>query len=159
MIILALRRILHILILLLFALLSDLVIPSMQDKVLGQMKIAEKLRAVDADDVARLVIERHFMRDIKGNLRKFSMQSFRCVNCNEIYRRPPLCGKCTKCNGKIIFTIAEGSIKKYLEPAISLAKKYNLPDYLQQSLELTKNRIDSVFGVDEERQEGLNKWF
>ncbi len=135
------------------------ILPSMQEKVLGQMRLAEKLRAVDADDVARLVIERHFMRDIKGNLRKFSMQSFRCVNCNEIYRRPPLSGKCTACGGKIIFTIAEGSIKKYLDPAISLAKKYNLPAYLQQSLELTKNRIDSVFGIDEEKQEGLNKWF
>ncbi|MFH1637740.1 MAG: DNA polymerase II large subunit [Candidatus Woesearchaeota archaeon] len=135
------------------------IVPSMQEKVLGQMRIGEKIRAVDVDDVARLVIERHFMRDIKGNLRKFSMQSFRCVGCNEIYRRPPLSGKCTKCGGKLIFTIAEGSIKKYLVPAIDLAKKYNLPAYLQQSLELTKSRIDSVFGVDEERQEGLNKWF
>jgi DNA polymerase II large subunit len=134
-------------------------IPSMQEKVLAQMKVAEKIRAVDHNDVARLIIERHFLRDIKGNLRKFSMQSFRCVNCNEIFRRPPLVGKCTYCNGKIIFTIAEGSIKKYLEPAIDLAKKYSLPSYLQQSLELLKSRIDSVFGVDPERQEGLNKWF
>ncbi|RME54493.1 DNA polymerase II large subunit, partial [Candidatus Woesearchaeota archaeon] len=109
------------------------IIPSMQDKVLAQMKLAEKIRAVHHDDVARLIIERHFLRDIKGNLRKFSMQSFRCVSCNEIYRRPPLVGKCTNCGGKIIFTIAEGSIKKYLDPAIDLAKKYNLPAYLQQT--------------------------
>jgi DNA polymerase II large subunit len=132
----------------------------MQEKVLGQMQIAEKLRAVDADDVARLIIERHFMRDIKGNLRKFSMQSFRCVNCNEIFRRPPLTGKCTKCpGGKIIFTISEGSVIKYMRPAMDLARKYNLPAYLQQTLELTQERIDSVFGKDPEKQEGLNKWF
>jgi len=89
------------------------------------------------------------------------MQSFRCVKCNEIYRRPPLIGKCTQkgCGGKIIFTIAEGSVKKYLIPSIDLAKKYNLPPYLQQTLDLLKTRIDSVFGIDSEKQEGLNKWF
>ncbi len=134
-------------------------LPSMQDKVLGQMRIAERVRAVDADDVARLVIERHFLRDIKGCLRKFSMQSFRCVSCNEIFRRPPLFGKCTKCSGKLVFTIAEGSVKKYLVPAIDLGMKYNLPAYLQQNLTILKTNIDSVFGIDPEKQEGLNKWF
>ena len=134
-------------------------IPSMQDKVLGQMKLAEKIRAVDEFDVARLVIERHFIRDIRGNLRKFSMQEFRCVQCNEKYRRPGLMGVCGKCGGRIIFTVAEGSVTKYLEPSMSLAKKFEIPAYLRQSLELTKMRIESVFGKDAERQEGLGKWF
>jgi DNA polymerase II large subunit len=87
-------------------------LPTMMEKVRGQMELAEKIRAVDEVDVARLVIERHFIRDIKGNLRKFSMQQFRCVDCNEKYRRPPLIGKCLKCGGKIIFTISQGSIIK-----------------------------------------------
>ena len=141
-------------------------LPTMQEKVYGQMDIAEKVRAVDESDVARLVIERHFLRDIKGNLRKFSMQQFRCVNCNEKFRRPPLSGKCTKrngkgikCNGKIIFTIAEGSVVKYLGPSIQLAESYSLPPYLKQTLELLKERIESVFGKDKDRQEGLGKWF
>ncbi|MFH1592926.1 MAG: DNA polymerase II large subunit [Candidatus Woesearchaeota archaeon] len=133
-------------------------IPNMMDKVAGQMRIAEKIRAVDENDVARLVIERHFIRDIKGNLRKFSMQQFRCVDCNEKYRRPPLSGKC-KCGGKLLFTISEGSIVKYLEPSLFLAEKYNLPTYLKQSLELTKLRIESVFGKDKDKQTGLIKWF
>ncbi|MAG78306.1 hypothetical protein CL616_02990, partial [archaeon] len=98
-------------------------------------------------------------RDIKGNLRKFSQQSFRCVACNEIHRRPPLAGKCINCNGKLVFTIAEGSVVKYLEPALDLAEKYNLPAYLKQTLLLVKDRIESVFGKDPEKQEGLNKWF
>ena len=123
------------------------------------MDLAEKIRAVDTSDVATLVIEKHFIRDIKGNLRKFSMQQFRCVNCNEKYRRPPLVGKCTKCGGRIIFTIAEGSVVKYLEPSISLANKYDVPSYLKQSLELVKRRIEGVFGKEKERQEGLGKWF
>ncbi len=133
-------------------------IPTMQDKVLGQMSIAKKIRAVDEDDVARLVVEKHFMRDIKGCLRKFSMQSFRCTNCNEIYRRPPMLGKCTKCDGRLAFTIAEGSVKKYLEPAINLAETYHLPSFLQQTLELTKNKIESVFGKESEQQSSLGKW-
>jgi len=133
-------------------------LPTMEEKVNGQMDLAEKIRAVDKDDVARLVIERHFIRDIKGNLRKFSMQQFRCVKCNEKYRRIPLTGKCRKCNGKIIFTISEGSVTKYLIPSLKLADKYNLPPYSAQSLDLVKKRIDSVFGKDPERQEGLDRW-
>ncbi|MDP4012702.1 MAG: DNA polymerase II large subunit [Candidatus Nanoarchaeia archaeon] len=133
-------------------------IPTMQEKVLGQMAIAEKLRAVDESDVARLVIERHFIRDIRGNLRKFSTQEFRCVKCNEKFRRPPLAGVCD-CGGKILFTVAEGSVVKYLEPSLELAKKYDLPAYLKQSLELVKEMVESVFGKDPEKQEGLVKWF
>ena len=134
-------------------------IPTMAEKVKGQIELAEKLRAVDQEDVARLVIESHFLRDIKGNLRKFSTQQFRCVDCNEKFRRPPLKGKCTKCDGKIIFTVSEGSVVKYLEPSIQLAERCALPAYLKQTLELTKERIESVFGREKERQEGLGKWF
>jgi len=134
-------------------------LPSMEEKLRGQMDIAEKVRAVDTSDVARLVIEKHFLKDTKGNLRKFSMQQFRCVGCNEKFRRPPLVGKCTKCGGKIIFTISEGSVVKYLGPSISLAEKYNLPAYLQQTLTLLQRRVECVFGKEKEKQEGLGKWF
>ena len=134
-------------------------IPTMEEKVKGQMELAEKIRAVDEVDVARLVIERHFIRDIKGNMRKFSQQEFRCVGCNEKFRRPPLMGKCTACGGKIIFTISEGSIVKYLEPSLALAEKYDFNTYLRQILQITKTRIESVFGKTEDKQEGLVKWF
>ncbi len=134
-------------------------LPSMEEKLKGQMDLAEKIVAVDESDVARLVIEKHFIRDIRGNLRKFSQQMFRCVACNEKFRRPPLVGKCTQCGGKIIFTISQGSIVKYLEPAISLAEKYNVRPYLKQSLELTKRHVECVFGRDKEKQAGLGAWF
>jgi len=133
-------------------------LPTMKEKVVGQMELAEKIRAVDEVGVAKLVIERHFIRDIKGNLRKFSMQQFRCVNCNDKYRRPPLLGRC-KCGGKIIFTISEGGVIKYLMPSMDLAKSYRLPPYLRQTLDLTQQRIDEVFGKDPEKQEDLDKWF
>ncbi|MFH0977806.1 MAG: DNA polymerase II large subunit [Candidatus Woesearchaeota archaeon] len=133
-------------------------IPSMEDKLKGQMELAERIRAVDTSDVARLVIEKHFLKDTKGNLRKFSTQQFRCVDCNTKFRRPPLLGKCG-CGGRIIFTVAEGSVLKYLEPSISLVKKYQLPAYLNQTLELLKRRIEAVFGKEREKQEGLGRWF
>ncbi len=132
---------------------------TMQEKVEHQMRLVEKIRAVDTSDTARLIIERHFMKDLKGNLRKFSTQDFRCVACNEILRRPPLSGICPKCNGKIIFTINEGGIKKYLEAALNLAEKYNLSHYIKQNLELTKRYLDTIFGKELEKQEALKKWF
>jgi len=134
-------------------------LPTMQEKVAAQMEVCTKIRAVDVQDVARLIIERHFIRDIRGNLRKFSMQGFRCVSCNEKFRRPPLAGKCTKCGGKIIFTISEGSILKYLQPALDLARAYKPGEYLLESLELTEMYIQSIFGKDKDKQEALGKWF
>ncbi|MEK6829944.1 MAG: DNA polymerase II large subunit [Nanoarchaeota archaeon] len=134
------------------------ILATMQEKVKHQMELVEKIRAVDAADTARLIIERHFLKDLRGNLRGFSMQEFRCVACNEIMRRPPLTGKCQACGGKIIFTIHEGGIRKYLEPALDLANKYNLSVYLKQSLELTKRHIESIFGKDADKQEALGKW-
>ncbi len=133
-------------------------LPTMQEKVREQMLLCEKLRSVDQSDVARLIIDRHFMRDLKGNLRKFSQQNFRCSTCNEIYRRPPLSGKC-KCGGRLIYTIAYGSIVKYLEPALDLARNFNVPAYIKQDLELTKKYIESIFGKDTEKQQNINRWF
>ncbi|MFT4305135.1 MAG: DNA polymerase II large subunit, partial [Candidatus Woesearchaeota archaeon] len=135
------------------------ILPTMQEKLKGQMLLAEKINAVEASDVATSVIQKHFLKDIRGNMRKFSQQQFRCVACNEKFRRPPLSGICSKCSGKIIFTISEGSVGKYLEPSLSLAKKYKVSDYLLQSLELTKRNFEALFGKDKEKQTGLGEWF
>ncbi len=134
-------------------------LPTMQDKMKKQMELGVKIRAVKQDDVARLVIEKHFMKDLKGNLRKFSQQNFRCVNCNEIYRRPPLSGICNKCGGRIIYTISQGSVVKYLQPSLNLMRDYELSPYLEQSLELLTNRIETLFGKETEKQDNLSKWF
>ena len=134
-------------------------LPTMKEKVKAQMDLCVKLRSVDQGDVARLIIDRHFMRDLKGNLRKFSQQNFRCGKCNEIYRRPPLDGKCGNCgNPKLIFTISYGGIVKYLEHALELTRNYDVPDYIREDLILTKKYIESIFGKDNEKQEALGKW-
>jgi DNA polymerase II large subunit len=134
-------------------------LPTMQDKVKEEMALCMKIRAVDTSDVARLIIERHFIRDIRGNLRKFSQQVFRCVDCNEKFRRPPLAGKCIKCGGKIIFTITEGSIIKYMQAALDLARNYKVIPYLLENLEIVEKDIQSIFGKEKEKQEALKKWF
>ena len=134
-------------------------LPSMEEKLKSQMDLSVKLRAVDESDVARLVIEKHFMKDLKGNLRKYSMQQFRCVKCNEKFRRPPIKGVCSNCGGKIIFTISQGSIGKYLEPSLSLARKYHVDEYLNNSVELVKEQFESIFGREKEVQTGLGSWF
>lgn len=131
------------------------ILPSMEEKLIGQMEIAKKVRAVDMDDVAKLVIQKHFMKDIKGNLRKFSMQQFRCVKCNEKFRRPPLSNKCSACGGKLIFTISHGSVIKYLGPSLTLAEKYDFSPYLKQCLELVKADVDHIFGKEKDKQVGL----
>ena len=133
-------------------------LPSMDEKLAGQMAIAEQVRAVNTGDVARLVIEKHFLKDTRGNLRKFSQQQFRCVKCNSKFRRPPLVGRCTKCSGKIIFTISEGSVVKYLDKSINLAENYDVPAYIKQSLDLLKRRVESMFGRDKEKQSGLGEF-
>ena len=126
-------------------------LPTMKEKVAAQMELALKLRGVDEDDVARLILERHFIRDIRGNLRKFAKQGFRCSSCNESFRRPPLAGICTKCNGKLIFTISEGSVRKYLEPAMELVRDYNISSYTKENMELIGDYIERIFGKGEEQ--------
>ncbi|MFH0711817.1 MAG: DNA polymerase II large subunit [archaeon] len=124
-------------------------LPTMKDKVAAEMELVGKIRAVDKDDVARLILERHFIRDIGGNLRKFGRQGFRCANCNEKFRRPPLAGVCHKCKGKIIFTISEGSIKKYLPMARELVKNYNIPSYTWEVFELLEEYVGGIFGIED----------
>ncbi len=130
-------------------------LPSMAEKLEGQMEIATRVMAVKTGDVARLVIEKHFMKDIKGNLRKFSMQQFRCVKCNEKYRRPPLMNKCSKCNNRLLFTISQGSVVKYLKPSLKLSEKFEFSPYLKQSLELVEDNVNLVFGKEKDKQVGL----
>ena len=134
------------------------ILPSMEEKLFGQMEIAKKVRAVDMDGVAQLVIQKHFLRDIKGNLRKFSMQQFRCVKCNAKYRRPPLINKCVACGGKLIFTISEGSVIKYLIPSLKLAEKYDFSPYLKQTLDMLKEQVDMIFGKEKDKQVGLGSF-
>jgi len=120
----------------------------MEDKLNSQMELATKIRAVDEGDVASRVIETHFLPDLMGNMRAFTRQQFRCIKCNKKFRRMPLSGKCPYCGGKIIMTVHEKSIKKYLEPAKELIKNYDIPEYTKQRIMLFEKFVNSLFQND-----------
>ncbi len=101
--------------------------------------------SVDAREVALKVLTTHFLRDISGNLRAFSSQTFRCKKCNKKFRRMPLMGKCPECNGALTLTVYRGGIEKYLDVAEQLIKKYGLPSYYSQRLFIVKEEINSLF--------------
>jgi DNA polymerase II large subunit len=132
---------------------------SMMEKMNVQLSLAAKIRAVDEADVAYKVIERHFLPDILGNLRAFSKQSVRCPLCNTTYRRVPLLGVCTKCNGKLTLTVHEMSVKKYLNISKEIAEKYNLPVYARQRIALVEKSIDSMFVSDKVKNTKLTDFF
>ena len=132
---------------------------SMQDKVKAQMALAEKIIAVDENDVAERVINRHFLPDIIGNLRAFSRQEFRCVNCNAKYRRVPLSGKCLKCGGNLTLSVHFGSIRKYLDISIELSEKYRVSNYIKQRLKLIEVEIKSLFESDTNKQVSIAEFF
>lgn len=130
---------------------------TMLEKVQHQLALAGKIRAVDQRDVARRVIESHFLPDLAGNLRAFSKQKVRCVKCNAKYERVPLAGCCRKCGGgKLVLTVSKGSVEKYLGVTKNLIDQYALDDYLRQRIEILEMSISSVFENDGVKQVSLS---
>lgn len=129
---------------------------SVPEKITSQFNLQRRIRAVDQKDAAERLILSHFIPDLYGNLRAFSRQTFRCVNCNESFRRVPLAGKCTRCGGNILLNINKGGIKKYLEISRRIVAEYELPDYLKQRLELLDKEIKNIFEDEKVKQMGLS---
>jgi len=128
---------------------------SMVEKMDAQLALARKTRAVDADDVAERVINSHFLPDMIGNLRAFSRQKVRCVKCGAKFRRPLLSDTCPKCHGRVILTVTEGSVKKYLDTSTRVATEYEVSEYTRQRIELIGLEIKSLFESDKSKQMGL----
>ena len=128
---------------------------TMVEKMDAQLALARSIRAVDERDVATRVINSHFLPDLIGNLRAFSRQKVRCVKCGAKYRRPLLSDVCPNCGGRVILTVHEGSVRKYLEVSIKVAEEFGVDDYTKQRLELIKMDIDSLFHNDKSKQMGL----
>ncbi|MCS7131507.1 MAG: DNA polymerase II large subunit, partial [Hadesarchaea archaeon] len=128
---------------------------AMSEKAAVQLSLARRIRAVDERDVAERLIEHHFIPDLKGNLRAFSGQQFRCISCNTKYRRVPLSGSCEKCGGKLVLTVTRGGVEKYLQVAMHIAYEYEVSDYTKQRLKLAQRDIKSTFESDAHRQLSL----
>jgi len=131
---------------------------SMVDKMDAQLALADKIRAVDAADVAERVLMSHFLPDMFGNLRAFSRQGTRCMKCAAKFRRPPLTGACPKCGGNVVLTVHEGAVKKYLEVSKRVAEKYNVSSYTKQRIDLLGLDMKSLFENDKSRQVGLSEF-
>ncbi|PSP74077.1 DNA polymerase II large subunit [Halobacteriales archaeon QS_3_64_16] len=128
---------------------------SMLNKTNAQLELARKARAVDETDVAERIIEYHFLPDLIGNLRAFSRQETRCLGCGTKYRRVPLSGSCRECDGRVNLTVHEGSVKKYIETATTVAEEYDCRPYTKQRLEILERNIESIFEDDTNKQSGI----
>ncbi|SDL92308.1 DNA polymerase II large subunit [Halogranum gelatinilyticum] len=128
---------------------------SMMDKMDAQLLLSRKLRAVDETDVAERVIEGHFLPDLIGNLRAFSRQETRCLDCGEKYRRMPLTGDCRECGGRVNLTVHQGSVNKYMDVAIEVAEEFGCREYTKQRLAILERSLESVFENDKNKQSGI----
>jgi DNA polymerase II large subunit len=140
----------------------------MSEKTEHQLELGRKIMAVDADATAELLLNKHFIPDIKGNLRSFSKQRMRCVDCNKKFRRVPMTSqtiaptgkttaKCPDCGGKVLLTISEGTIKKYMLPSEEIIDEYRISPYVRQQILILKETLQSLFGK-EQRQSGLKQF-
>lgn len=140
----------------------------MSEKTTHQLEVGRKIKAVEEDKVADLLLQKHFIPDIKGNLRAFSRQQMRCNDCNTKYRRVPMThqtiaptgkttAECPNCGGRILLTISEGTIKKYMEPSQEIIKNFMVSPYVRQQILILKDTLQSLFGKDE-RQAGIKQF-
>lgn len=120
---------------------------SMDDKTQVQLELARLIMAVDERDVAERLLNNHFIRDMMGNLRSFSNQKLRCTKCGKKYRRMPLAGHC-RCGNKLIMTVHQGNVSKYLEMSKAIAIEYDVSPYILQRIELLEEGMRSMFKND-----------
>lgn len=134
---------------------------SMDDKIDAQLHLAKIIKAVDAKKVAEKILSTHFNPDILGNLRKFAVQKFRCVKCNEKFRRPPLsnAGKCPKCGNNVILTVNRGGIEKYISRAVKLCDEFHLDEYTKQRMSLIEEYVESLTNNPRIKQQKLSDFF
>lgn len=130
-----------------------------EDKIMAELELADKIRAVDTDNLAERILNSHLMPDIIGNLRSFSKQKFRCPKCKTSYRRPTLTGKCTKCGSSLKATMHKGNVTKYLSIAKYMTKHYKLSNYAVQRVQVVEMNINSTFGEEEKVQTDLSSFF
>jgi len=134
---------------------------SMEEKIDAQLHLAKIIQAVNDKKVAEKILSSHFNPDILGNLRKFALQNFRCVKCNEKFRRPPLsnAGKCPKCGNKVILTVNRGGIEKYIPRAKKLCTNFNLDRYTVQRMELIEQYVEGLTNNPKIKQQQLSNFF
>jgi len=119
----------------------------MHRKTMEQFALGEVLVSVDNREQASKLIDRHLIRDMRGNLRAYGQQKVRCPKCGQSYRRVPVSGKCrtimdtktdpfsgvivdTLCPGHLILTVTEGGVGKYGGLMKVLIETYGCNEYI-----------------------------
>jgi len=141
---------------------------TMKEKTMMQFELGNVIRAVDNEIQAGKLINRHLIRDMRGNLRAYGQQKVRCTKCGESYRRVPIAGKCITvlkkdaenpltgeiedliCNHKLILTVHHGSVKKYDGLIAEIIERYGCDDYTENLYHLVSSWVADTFSVEEE---------
>jgi DNA polymerase II large subunit len=118
---------------------------TMEEKLKMQFDTAKLINAVDANEVAAMVLTTHILPDIIGNMRSYSSQTFRCTTCGAKFRRMPLMGKCIDCGCALIQTVTRGAVEKYLGIATDMCKQYKVNDYLRSRIESIALELKLIF--------------
>ncbi|HKZ99812.1 MAG TPA: DNA polymerase II large subunit [Thermoplasmata archaeon] len=132
---------------------------SMEEKLEEQLRLAIRIRAVDADDVVSRIVVHHFLPDLIGNLKAFSSQQVRCPKCGAKYRRIPLRGRCPEDGSHLVLTVHESSVKKYLELSKRISKEYEVSNYVRQRIGLIEDAITSLFTNEKVQTLKLDDFF
>lgn len=131
---------------------------TLTEKLDRQIEIAEKINAVNPDEVVKSVLRTHLLPDIIGNTKAYTSQHFRCKDCSAKYRRIPIRGVCVSCGGPLQPSVTRGSVEKYLQLALRLSAKYNVGDYLRSRFVLASEELATLFKA-EGHQGDMNDYF
>ena len=144
---------------------------TMKEKTMLQFELGNVIRAVDNEIQAGKLINRHLIRDMRGNLRAYGQQKTRCTKCGESYRRVPIAGKCINvlkkdaenpltgeiedliCNHKLILTVHHGSVKKYDGLIAEIIERYGCDDYTNNLYHLVSSWVADTFSTEEETEQ------
>ncbi len=131
---------------------------TLKEKLDKQIEIAQKINAVNPNEVVTSVLNTHLIPDIIGNIKAYTSQSFRCKLCGKSYRRFPLKGECLKCKGKLQATVTRGSVEKYLNISLQLIEKYEVDEYIKNRFKLISEDLESIFPKKDNSQLELTQF-
>ena len=131
---------------------------TLTEKLDRQIEIAQKINAVNPDDVVRSVLRTHLLPDIIGNTKAFTSQRFRCKSCSAKYRRMPIRAACLACGGELQPSVTRGSVQKYLQLGLRLSAKYDVGEYLRSRFVIASEELATLF-VPEDHQSDMSDYF
>ena len=131
---------------------------TLTEKLDRQIEIAQKISAVNPNEVVRSVLRTHLLPDIIGNTKAYTSQRFRCKSCSAKYRRMPIVSVCLKCGGELQPSVTRGSVEKYLQLGLRLSAKYDVGEYLRSRFVLASEELATLF-KPEGHQSDINDYF